>query len=69
MTLKVDIHELDEQIKFLGEQASRLRDLAARQPGSRWAESNARKMDKIAALLGELRRDQQMTGMNGKRIE
>lgn len=64
----VTAHELDEYIKFLREQAARLRDLSARQGGP-WAEVNAAKMDKIATLLGSLRRDLQMTGMNGKRIE
>lgn len=66
--MRANVSELDQQIKFLREQASRLRDLAAR-PGARWAEVNARKMDDIVKVLEELRRDHQMTGMNGKRIE
>lgn len=65
--MKLDVTELDAQIKFLREQASRLRDLTAK-PGNGWAEANARKMEKIVETLSEVRRDLQMTGMSGKRI-
>lgn len=65
--MKPTVTSLDGQIKFMREQASRLRDLAAR-PGNRWAEQNAAKMEGIVETLSVLRRDLQMTGMNGKRI-
>ena len=66
--MRIDVIELDEQIKFLREQSARLRNLAA-QPGAQWAEANARKMDKIVETLTKLRRDMQMTTMSSKRIE
>ncbi|HSV90876.1 MAG TPA: hypothetical protein VLH80_07235 [Nitrospiraceae bacterium] len=66
--MKVDIHKLDEQIKFLRDQASRLDDLRAK-PGNQWATRNADMMRGIAATLLDLRREQQMTGMSGKKIE
>lgn len=66
--MKASVEKLDSQIKFMREQASRLRDLCAR-PGNRWAEQNATKMEQIAEVLAEVRRDLQMTGMNGKRID
>lgn len=65
--MRTSVEKLDSQIKFLCEQAARLRELTAR-PGQQWAEQNAAKMDAIAETLTELRRDLQMTGMNGKRI-
>lgn len=60
--------ELDAQIKFLREQASRLRSVATR-PGQRWAEGSAARMDEIVETIMEFRREMMMTGMNGKRIE
>lgn len=65
--MKTSVEKLDSQIKFMHEQASRLRVLAA-SPGNRWAEQNAAKMEQIAEVLIDARRDLQMTGMNGKKI-
>lgn len=65
--MRTTVSQLDSQIKFLREQAARLRDLTAR-PGQQWAERNAARMDEIAETLTEFRRDMQMTGMNGERI-
>lgn len=65
--MRIDVVEIDEQIKFLREQASRLRDLAAR-PGARWAEANARKMDKIIETLTQVRREFQMTTVGDRRL-
>lgn len=66
--MRATVTELDAHIKFLREQASRLRDLTAR-PGNQWAESNARKMEAIVETLLEVRRDCQMTTMSGKRLD
>lgn len=67
MRISKSAEQLDGQIKFIREQASRLRDLSAR-GGAKWAEHNAHKMDQIAETLTEVRRELQMTGMNGQRI-
>lgn len=66
--MKVDIPKLDRQIKFLNEQAVRLDSLRA-QPGNQWATRNSDMMLSIVAVLVELRREHQMTGMSGRKIE
>ena len=66
--MKTNVIVLDGQIKFLREQASRLRDMTAR-PGNGWAEQNATKMDRIVDVLLEVRRDLQMTTLSGKPLE
>ena len=66
--MKFDIKELDRSVTFLREQAERL-DKLARDRGYRWAEMDAKKMRRVADMLLEVRRDQAMTGIGGKRIE
>jgi hypothetical protein len=66
--MKLNIAEVDRHITFLREQADRLEKLAEERR-YRWAEVDAQKMRKIADLLVEIRREHQMTGMGGKRIE
>lgn len=65
---KASVAEVDEHIKFLRGQAERLDNLAE-QRSYRWAEMDAKKMRKVVEVLLQLRRDLQMTGMNGQRIE
>lgn len=66
--MNVDVPKLDRQIKFLNEQASRLDSMRA-QPGNQWATRNADMMRSIVETLVELRREHQMMGMGGRRIE
>lgn len=66
--MKVDVQKLDRQIKFLREQASRL-DAMRTQSGTEWAIRNADMMRSIVDVLVEVRREHQMIGMDGKKIE
>jgi hypothetical protein len=66
--MKLDLDKLDRQIKFLHTQAERL-DLLQAHPGNQWAVRNADMLRGIAETLSALRREQQMTGLGGKRIE
>lgn len=66
--MKLNIEKLDEQVIFLNEQASRL-DKLGEKPGNQWARRQAEMMRAIATTLTEVRREQQMTTMSGKRIE
>lgn len=68
MALDIKVTELDDQVKFLNEQADRLEQLA-RERSYRWAEVQARTMRKIRDTLLQVRREMQMTAMSGKRIE
>jgi hypothetical protein len=68
MSTHVNIQEIDRSVIFLREQAERLDKLAADR-GYRWAEVQAKQMRRIAQMLLDFRREQQMTGMNGARIE
>jgi hypothetical protein len=61
--MKLDIGKLDLHIRFLQNEVKSLRDLR-----KVWSEAKAEKMNAIIETLTEVRRDQQMTGMNGKRI-
>jgi len=66
--MRANVAVLDEHIKFLRSQADRLEKLA-KERSYRWAEVDAQKMREVAQVLLELRRDMQMTGMNGQRLE
>lgn len=66
--MKHNIEELDRHITFMREQADRLEKLGEER-GYRWAELGAKQMRRIGDILLEVRREQAMTGMNGKRIE
>lgn len=61
--MKLDIGKLDAHIRLLQNEAKSLRDLH-----KVWAETKAEKMSAVIETLIEVRRDQQMTGMNAKRI-
>lgn len=62
----VDIVKLDRDIKFLRDEAKSLRD---RQGNAPWALTKSNRFDEIADQLVEVRRDKQMTGMDGRRID
>lgn len=64
MALHVDITKLDADIKFLRDEADRLRAMSGA-----WAKSKAARFDEIVEFLVEVRRDHQMTGIGGKRID
>lgn len=66
--MRLNIKELDEQVIFLNEQAVRL-DRIGEKPGNQWARRQAEVMRAIAKTLTEVRREQQMTTMSGRRIE
>ena len=66
--MKLNLAKLDEQVIFLNEQAGRL-DKLGEKPGNQWARRQAEMMRAIAKTLGDVRQDQQMTTMSGKRIE
>jgi hypothetical protein len=64
MSRTLDVAVLDRHIAFLKEESSKLRPM-----GAAWATRKADQFDKIAELLRQLRQDQQMGGIGGKRIE
>lgn len=64
--MKHDIALLDRQIKFLQEQAVRLRSGYAT---AQWAQAQANMFDGIRETLRVIRQEQQMTGLGGKRLE
>lgn len=66
--MALNITELDEHVVFLREQADRLEKLADERK-YRWATIQSKRMRKIAQMLLDIRRDQQMTTMSGQRIE
>ena len=59
----LDIDELDRYLKFLQDQATRLR---RSYPKERWAQSNADNFMAIHEILRELRQQQQMRGVGGR---
>ena len=59
----IDIRELDGHIGFCRNEISNLR-----KQDKPWAETKADRLEKIMVILSDLRRDQQMTGMDGRRI-
>lgn len=61
------LEELDRGIKFLADEATRLR--SSEQGRQYWAMQKCKSMDDIREILRKVRQNQQMTGMSGKRIE
>jgi len=61
--MHVDISKLDQQLAFLQREVTRLHEM-----DTPWASRNAMMLDGIAETLRCLRQEQQMTGMDGKRI-
>lgn len=61
---KLDVPRLDKHIERIRGESDRLRALKMR-----WAESRAAQWDELLEDLQDLRRDMQMTGMHGKRID
>ena len=61
-----DVTKLDKHIEFLRGEARYLR---TSQPKAQWALTKANRFDEVADALVEVRREKQMTGMSGKRIE
>ena len=60
-----EVSKLDAMIKFLGDESAYLRKT---HKGLAWAEIKAGKFDTIAETLPKVRQDQQMAGLDGKRI-
>jgi len=65
--MRLDVQELDRHVITLREQAERLEKLSGER-GYKWAEVQARQLRRIADFLLNIRREHQMTGMNGQRI-
>lgn len=64
MSIKADVSQLDHHLEFLRYEVSNLRKM-----DKPWAEAKANKMEQIMVVLSDVRRDKQMTGINGKRID
>ena len=62
----IDVSRLDRDITFLRDEAKRLRNMEG---PPQWALTKANRFDETADTLVMVRRDQQMTGMSGRRIE
>ena len=62
----IPVAQLDKHLRFVREEAQRLRDM---KPMPQWAYGKALRFDELGDALVEIRRDVQMTGMDGKRIE
>jgi hypothetical protein len=63
--MNLTVKELDEHMKFLQTEASRLRSMHS---NASWAFDKADKMEKIGGILRDLRSEIQMTGLGGKKI-
>ena len=61
----IDVARIDQQIAFLHEQAKKVQ---ANNMGAKWANDIAAKYMAIAETLRQLRQEQQMTGIGGKRL-
>lgn len=62
--INVDAKDLDGHLGFLRNEISYLR-----KQDKPWAETKADRMEKIMVILDALRREKQMTGMGGRRID
>lgn len=65
--MTISLEELDRGIKFLADEAARLRN--SEQGKQYWAQSKCKSMDDIREILRTVRQNQQMTGIAGKRVE
>jgi hypothetical protein len=64
MNIKIDARDLDGHLGFLRNEISVLR-----RQDKPWAETKADRLEKIMAIIADLRREKQMTGISGKRID
>lgn len=62
--INVDAKDLDGHLGFLRNEISYLR-----KQDKPWAETKADRMEKIMVILDAFRREKQMTGMGGRRID
>lgn len=60
----IELDTLDRHLAFLSQETTRLR-----KRGERWADGMAERLAAIAETLTEVRRQKQMTGVGGRRIE
>jgi hypothetical protein len=64
MNFNREIDQLDGHLGFLRNEISFLRK--QQKP---WAETKADRLEQIMVIVSNLRREKQMTGINGKRID
>lgn len=64
MSTKANVAELDGHLGFIRNEISFLRRQA-----KPWADTKAERMEQIMVILSDLRREKQMTGMGGRRID
>jgi hypothetical protein len=64
MTAHLDVAALDRQLQFIQEEQTYLRKQHAD-----WADRKHRRFEEIAETLRSVRREKQMTGIGGRRIE
>lgn len=62
--INVDIKDLDGHIGFCRNEIANLR-----RQDKPWAETKADRLEKIMVILNDIRREKQMTGMGGRRID
>jgi hypothetical protein len=65
--MKIDVEKLDRMMAHCQKESKRLRGML--KPGMKWAEDNAALLDEMHEVFRQVRQDQQMTSMSGKRLE
>lgn len=62
--MTVDVNQLDRHLSFLRYEISNLR-----KQDKPWAETKANQLEQIMVVIADVRREKQMTGMGGRRID